>query len=417
MQTVKLVKLVKVVTPDQNPSSHQQYQREWLATASGVVLGGAIMLGLRTMIMHSATGSALVVQRHLAGSHDTLQVFCEFLFRSVVDIFVPVIDQTPFKSSGWLDGYPPVLLILLLVALALLVAWIVIRTFQTNKIVSAMLAGAVAVITLHGVSALFTEPTIGTVFSPRYIDPSVALIMIALALSFWRHSAMRDAVQPAAINWPVAGLFAILLVQSLAMWSGTRLAWENNFSLWQASWDNGARGPQVTSSYAFALAVRHHFPEARALAINYEQQLGTHAPTNIDCMLYTVILDADLTLPDPEDGRQQAWRALPIASCTDNLATDVATFLADQHCEQVLPMLNRALAADDSARNAGGLIRIDPVKRTLTIVDTASAEARCGDRSRAAQLIAHLAETDPDWALDGQQAQSLLNQPRATSAP
>lgn len=387
-----------------------RWKRHGLLSAAGGIAGCVIMVGLRTMAMPQH-GSAVIVNIRGARSFaDHLQVFCEFLFRGLVNIFAPLTDLAPYKTAGWFSGTSVGLLLFLLTITALAVILLIYRLARTDRTAALLTLVASAMILFHTILSTAFEPTLGTVFSPRYIDPSTTLLFIAMALMIDRPGVPGT---PARLKWPVIVLIVVLLLQSLAAWTDARMGWYSNLDLWRLSWDNNSRARQVNFNYVFELAQNQHFPEARTRAKDYLRQYPVTQQTDIDCKMYAIILDADRAMGDQADGEAVARDAMPIARCSYNLANDVTAFLLEKQCPDVLTMLRGTLAVDDSFRDSMGIIPINPARRRDTVLNTAFAELRCGDRNNAAPLIERAAQFDPSWQLDGPKARHLIE--RATA--
>lgn len=386
------------------------WKRDQLTAAAATFGACAIMSGLRLMILPAAVNQGRLNNRQLATFVDQLRVFAEFMFRSLADMLVPITDQSPFKATGWLDSVPAAALGPMLMAAFAIGGWVVWRAWRASKSSGLLLAVALVMVVFHALLSVLTEPTVGTVFSARYVDVSGALILVALMILIARSAPQPGQSLREVLNWPVAALFAILLAQSLLTWTTARAAWQNNATLWDTAWEYGARAKQVQYNLAFALAVRDDFKTARSLALDYEKRYEGGDLTDVDCALYIIILDADQILPDAADGERNAWKALPIARCSYNLAADVSAFLLEKHCDKVLPALRDTMQIGDAERAKNELLPVSPAVKQLAIVDAAFAETRCGDPASAKALIDRAALIDPAWAWDGDKARELVKQ-------
>jgi len=386
------------------------WRKYWGYSAAGIMFANVTYLLVRGAVLGQINGLSSVVARHANSAGERFQFFVEFIFRSILAIFIPFLDPAPFKSAGWFAGIQTVWLAALLVACVGCTCFLLIRLYKTNKIGAYLSVCAIVVIVFYAVVVTFSEPTVGSILSDRYLAPSAVLVYLVMAMQLQDVNRLKFASRQVRFNIPVALVFGLLVMQSLVLWTSARMSWGSNLALWESAWNQKSQSRIVAGNYFTANFHLHDFSAARSIAQTWLAQNKTATISPENCVIYLDILDADLSLGDQEDGIRYAKQSIPIGWCRPKLAKDIAYFLMESNCKEVLPMIYLTIAEmNNPNRRVKGQFS-NPGQKEPLLIYAAFGEARCGDDTKALELVNSLAKINPEWASNGEKARNLLNQ-------
>lgn len=393
--------------------AHRQQPRNkvfWHASAAG--LGAALLsyLLVRSMVMAPVAGAAHQLTWQHPDWSSGLRNFDEFMARSVTSTVLPLLDQSPYKATGWMEPYGTaqlVLLAVLLIGAAMLGSW---RLAQRRPAAGLLFAVSSVMVGAHALVNVVAQPTFGSAMSPRYISPSFTLMIMA-AVMCWRSTTGGDGWrQLLRTNGWLVAVTVLILAQSLQVWNVARSAWQSDLDLWRSAWNAGARNKLVVTNLSGALLDAGDPRTARQLASAW---IAAHdEPGERRCKLYSTALSANIALNDNASGIALAQKAAPTAWCDPNLAHNITVYLLPDHCGQTLPMLDATL--DEPAMPPDRrLWQFSNAQERLGVVLLAAvAQARCGTDARLSELLQEAQAIDPSWATGGTKAAELIRSAR-----
>jgi len=385
------------------------WRKYWWYLAGGILIAGSGYLVLRSQVLGQVAEFTGNIYRKMPSAGERLQLFVEFIVRSVVNIFLPLFDQAPFKSSGWFAGIAPAPLVAILIFVITITGLLIFQLYKKNKASACLVLCAIALILFHATLESYSASTYESILATRYLAPSAALIYVALTLILLNPTTAEPADIPKLINVPVASLFAILLIQSLMLWTDSRMEWSTNIGLWGNSWNHDSQSILVAENYAGSYFKNGDFINARNVARYWIAKQQEPQTTTKLCDLYGTILESDVALKDRGDGSHYANRALPIGWCNPTLARNISFFLMKDQCKLVLPMIYQAISEGDKPKGISPWQFTDPALRMRFALIAAYGEARCGENSKALDMLNYIAATNKEWAVDGPKAQELIN--------
>jgi len=392
--------------------SRAQWKLYWRNCAGGVLLALITNGAIRLVVLGNSSGYSHLPQRDAISWVDRLRLFVEFILRSILDIYLPIFDQAPFKSAGWLSNTALAMLLVILMAIGVML-WYSFKWLFSKNAVSAWLSlCAFCLIVFHAVLGMFSEANQGSILATRYLAPSAVLFFLSLTMilikDVGQSTGDQKKILSKLINIPVAVILFVVLVQSLLLWTDARLSWSTNAGLWESSWNHGSRSKVVAVDYSYVLLNTGNWKSARDVAGEWIQSHQYPVPKLQSCRLYNIAIQAAISLKDQEDANNLASQSLDIAWCNPSLAENVAFLLLKPQCKLVLPMLDLTVAEGGKSENVGLWSFESPGQKEKLLLMTAFGEARCGSQSKAMERLSEVAKTNKEWEVDGAMAKGLM---------